>query len=464
LALLLLLLQGLGTSEAQFCESENPFSGGLDCTQILTGSVEEAEAACGVGLAMPGAAGTFTEEGRCPLYTDAGALGGECETTRDDLGGLVVASVLEFDESSPFASCDGLANVCNTFIQGQWKPASACGGGDDNTSEDGENTTPVEGEEEEGEEAVVPVVASSPALPAEVETIADGFEFTEGPLWIPTAGADPELPTSTLLFSDMRRGVIYQWNEESGLEVYANDSFGTNGKALDLAGNLISFRSGTARDVAQGSDQANATVLASDYEGKRFNSPNDGAINPMDGGIFFSDPIWGILSGEEEQEADVHGVYRIDPEGTLSVELGGDVVAMPNGVAISREGGFLYVSDTGGLAIHPNPEHSSDERPPKLTAWALEDGRVIEPPVPIWSREDFSDGMCVNEDGLWTTRSSMGFPSEYGPDGLVLTDTETGKEIGHIEIDGPTNVECHTEEDGVMYVTAANAVHKITLL
>merc|ERR1712188_17283 len=130
LAFLHLLLQG---SEAQFCESANPFSGGLDCTQIVTGSVEDAEAACGVGLAMPGAAGTFTKEGRCPLYTDAGALGGECETTRDDLGGLVVASVLELDESSPFANCDGLANVCNTFIQGQWKPASACGGGDDNT-------------------------------------------------------------------------------------------------------------------------------------------------------------------------------------------------------------------------------------------------------------------------------------------------------------------------------------------
>merc|ERR1712188_155449 len=161
----------------------------------------------------------------------------------------------------------------------------------------------------------VPVAASSPALPAEVETIADGFEFTEGPIWIPTAGADPELPTSTLLFSDMRRGTIYQWNEESVLEVYSNDSFGTNGKALDLAGNLISFRSGKARDVAQGPDMANATVLASDFEGKRFNTPNDGAINPMDGGIFFSDPsgpdrFWGILSGEEEQEADFRGVYR----------------------------------------------------------------------------------------------------------------------------------------------------------
>ena len=64
----------------------------------------------------------------------------------------------------------------------------------------------------------------------------------------------------------------------------------------------------------------------------------------------------------------------------MSVELDGDAVAMPNGVAISPEGRFLYVSDTGGLPIHPNPDHSSDERPPQLTAWALEDGRVIEPP------------------------------------------------------------------------------------
>merc|ERR1712224_215269 len=82
--------------------------------------------------------------------------------------------------------------------------------------------------------------------------------------------------------------------------------------------------------------------------------------------------------------------------------------------------------------------------------------------TPLWSREDFSDGMCVNEAGLWTTRSSMGAP-QYGPDALVLTNTSTGKEIGHIEIDSPTNVECNTEEDGVMYVTTANAVYKITL-
>ena len=261
----LLLVQAwvIGPSRAQYCESENPFSGGLDCTQIVGGSADEAETACtAIGLAMPGAIGTFTPEGRCPLYSDSDKFGGECERSRDDLdGGLVVASVLELDETSPFANCDGLANVCNTFIQGEWKAAPACeGASEDQNSEDGDaTTTPIQGDGEGIEPA-------SPALPAEVQTIADGFEFTEGPIWIPSEGADPELPTNTLLFSDMRRSIIYEWSEDKGLGIYANDSFGTNGKALDLDGQLISFRSGTSRDVAQGAHQENVTVLASSYE------------------------------------------------------------------------------------------------------------------------------------------------------------------------------------------------------
>jgi len=55
-------------------------------------------------------------------------------------------------------------------------------------------------------------------------------------------------------------------------------------------------------------------------------------------------------------------------------------------------------------------------------------------------------------------------PSIYGPKGLVLTNPSTGQEIGHIEIEDPTNVECHTEEEGVLYVTTASKVVKVTLL
>ena len=448
-------------STVGFCESENRFSGGLDCTQFVTGTAEEAKEACAQGLTMPSVAGSFTEGARCPLYLDKIRLGGECERQLES--GLVVRSVLEFDEDSPFASCSGLENVCTTFIQGQWKPASACGGGGDSDSSP-DLPAPSETEptsEEEKEVGGVP--ANSPELAAEVETLADGFDFTEGPIWIPSQGADPSLPPSTLLFSDMRRNVIYSWSNATGLGVYTNESMGTNGKAFDLDGQLIGFRSGP-RNVARGADPKSATVLAGGYEGKSFNSPNDGAVSPKDGSIFFSDPIWGILARpEEEQELDLHGVFRIDADGNV-VTLELNNLAMPNGIAISEEGDTLFVSDTGGLPIHPNPKLASDEPPPTLTAWALEEGsKVNQPPVPIWSREDLSDGMCLNERGLWSTRSGMG-PSIYGPKGLVLTNPSTGQEIGHIEIEDPTNVECHTEEEGVLYVTTASKVVKVTLL
>lgn len=460
LSALLLFFFALGSIQAQddvgYCESPNPFSDGLDCTQILSGTVEEAEEACNQGLGMPGVQGTFTANGRCPLYSaEDRAFGGECERASND---LVVASVLEAIQGSPFADCSMLENVCSTFIQGTWKPAAACDGVPP-------ETVPLDTDKEAEAETGGDSPANSPELPAKVEVLADGFEFTEGPIWIPQTGVDASLPPSTLLFSDMRTSTIYSWSEGQGVQVYSNESMGTNGKAFDGNGNLVGFRSGT-RDVVSGSldDPEAVTVLASGFEGKRFNSPNDGAVNPMDGSIYFSDPIWGILTRpDEKQELDLHGVYRIDAEGNLvSLELAS--LAMPNGIAVSPEGDFLYVSDTGGLPIHPNPDLASDEPPPTLTAWALEKGRVLEPPVPLWTREDFSDGMCLNEKGLWSTRSGMG-PSKYGPKGLVLTDPLNGEEIGHIPIEDPTNVECHTESDGsILYVTTANKVVKVTLL
>jgi len=454
---LLLMLASASAENIGYCETTNRFSGGTDCTQILSGgTVDNGKAACDAGLAMPGEAGTFTANARCPVYAIPSSFGGECK--RETTEGLVIASVLELVEGSPFANCDGLSNVCTTFVQGEWLPSSACGGGG-TSGEPQEPDDSVKQQKEDETGGDTETGSTSPALPAEVEILADTFQFTEGPVWIPATGADPSLPNNSLLFSDMRTNTMYTWSDKNGLKVYTNNSLGTNGKALDLDGNLISFRSGP-RDVAKGALPETADVVADEFEGGRFNSPNDGAVNPMDGSIYFSDPIWGIFQRYEEglQDMDVHGVYRISPEGEVMREL--DALAMPNGIAVSPLGDVLFVSDTGGLPIHPNEKLRADG-PPTLTAWALENGKVIEPPVPLWSREDYSDGMCINDKGLWSTRGGMG-PSKYGPQGLVLTDPSNGKEIGHIPISEPTNVECNAE-DGNIYVTASDKLVKVTL-
>ena len=445
-----------------YCEAPNPFSGALDCTQFAGGSAAAAAAACAQGVSTPGQAGAFTAGARCPGYA-AADFGGECTRTREQ-DGLAVASVLQV---GPAADCATLATVCSTFIRGDWVPAPACSGDDGLEDNDYDVLTAGGVQSSYAQDpATSPGAAEDAALeaagdgtlPATVEVLADGFQFLEGPVWIPAEGTDPALPPATLLFSDMLQDTIFAWSEADGLSTWTNASFGTNGKALDLDGRLVSFRHGP-RDVARGADPADATVLAADFEGRRLNSPNDGAVHPVDGGIWFSDPIWGIFIRDPGgQELDFHGVYRLGTDGNLTLELGG--TAMPNGVAISADGSVLFVSDTGGLPIHPNPALAASEPPASVSAWALEDGRVATPDAPLWSRFDYSDGMCVNEHGLWTTRGGMS-PAEAGPPGLVLSDPATGEVLGVVPVEDPTNVECNAEGDGV-FVTTRDKLVRVT--
>ena len=443
-------------AQGGYCVNDNPFSGGQDCTQFDNDvDVDAARSACAVGVSMPGQSGEFTPDARCPLYSDPDKFGGECSRVTEQ--GLAVKSVLELREGAPLSDCAGIEQVCTTFVQGDFIPSPACGGSLGSLPEGDEEVETVE----TGSENLPDEQRGTP-IAADVETLADGFQFTEGPIWIPTEGADPNLPPSTLLFSDMRADKIFAWSEARGLETFANDSRGANGKALDGEGRLVTFRHGP-RDVARGAAMENATVLADTFQGKRLNSPNDGAVSPADGSVYFSDPIWGIFIRDPQgMELDRHSVYRISPTGDITEVLAD--TAMPNGIAFSPDGKVLFVSDTGGLSIHPNPDLAATEPPASIKAWKLDEttGGVADRKNPLWKREDFSDGMCVNDRGLWTTRGGMA-PANFGPPGLVLSDPETGEEIGHIDIEDPTNVECNAE-DGKIYVTAANKVVRVTLL
>ena len=308
-------------------------------------------------------------------------------------------------------------------------------------------------------------------LAGAVETLAAGLRFAEGPVWVPgrPAGAlDPALPPATLLFSDIPADALYAWSEARGLEVFAGASGGSNGNLLDAEGRLVSCRHG-GRDLAvwsrNGTSAAEPTaeVLASTFGGRRLNSPNDAALHPADGSIYFTDPSWGIIDKPvEAQELPFHGVFRLDPR-TKNVSLVLDNLAMPNGIAFSPGGDVLYVSDTGGRADHANPAFATAEPHATIRAYALVDGAVASPDSPLWTVRDFSDGMCLSADGgLWTTRGGSAEPA-LGEKGLVLRDPATGAEKGLVPLeDPPTNVECDTESGGLL-VTAESRVYRVTL-
>ncbi len=143
---------------------------------------------------------------------------------------------------------------------------------------------------------------------AEVERLATGFTFTEGPIWNGQGGY--------LLFSDMPGDVRRRWSEEGGVEEVMRPSNKCNGMVYDADGNLLVCEHVTSSLVRERPDGTRETV-ASHFRGKELNSPND-VITKSDGSIYFSDlwygrmPVFGV---EREKELDFQGVYRIAPDG-----------------------------------------------------------------------------------------------------------------------------------------------------
>ncbi len=178
------------------------------------------------------------------------------------------------------------------------------------------------------------VVAPDAAL----ETVATGFIFTEGPLWHPHG--------HYLLFSDMPGDHMRKWTKEGGVTTFRKPSNKTNGNAWDPQGRLISCQHATStltRTEADGS----LTTLASHYQGKELNSPNDVVVH-SNGTIYFTDPIYGRVEHygvPRDPHLDFRGVYSVRPDGSALTLLAGDF-GQPNGLCFSADERFLFVNDT----------------------------------------------------------------------------------------------------------------------
>lgn len=169
---------------------------------------------------------------------------------------------------------------------------------------------------------------------AQIETVASGFQFTEGPVWH---------PGGFLLFSDLPANRIYQWQDEK-IEIFRQDSGNADGNALDREGRLLSAEY-RHRRISRLEKDGTIVTLASQYEGKRLNSPNDLVVK-SDGSIYFTDPSYGLESyGLKKQPSELgfSGVYRISPDGQLTLLV--KDLTHPNGIAFSPNEQKLYVSD-----------------------------------------------------------------------------------------------------------------------
>ena len=203
---------------------------------------------------------------------------------------------------------------------------------------------------------------------AKLERIAEGFIWAEGPVWFDEIGE--------LRFSDIPNNRMMAWTQEGGLRVFRQPAQSTNGHTRDRDGAMISCEH-TGRCVSRTRMDGTYEVLATHWQGKRLNSPNDVVVK-SDGSIWFTDPPYGIISDHEgiRAESDIgsNNVYRIDPD-TGAVELVADDFDRPNGLAFSVDESVLYVADSGRARGHGFG--TDDSRPHHVRALTVVDGRRL---------------------------------------------------------------------------------------
>ena len=171
-----------------------------------------------------------------------------------------------------------------------------------------------------------------------VEAVASGFGFTEGPIWHPRE--------RHLTFSDMPGNEIRRWTPAGGVVSFRKPSNMANGNTYDRQGRMLTCEHATSRVTRTAADGA-ITVLATHYQGKELNSPNDIVVK-SDGWIYFTDPTYGRMpyyGVERPSELGFQGVYRMAEDGSGLTLLVGDF-AQPNGLCFSRDERRLFVNDT----------------------------------------------------------------------------------------------------------------------
>ena len=248
---------------------------------------------------------------------------------------------------------------------------------------------------------------------AEVEQLATGFTFTEGPIWNPAG--------QYLLFSDMPGDTRRRWDEQNGIEVIASPSNKGNGMTLDANGQLIVCEHSTSSLVRMDPDgkNGNREVLASHYEGRELNSPNDVCVK-SDGTIWFSDPWYGrmpVFGVERERELGWQGVFRVGPDGgdpVLVVDK--DEYEQPNGLCFSPDESLLYINDTPKAWIKVYDVGADN---------TLSNGRLFFDNIGSGVIEEgIPDGMKCDEQGnIWVT----------GPGGVWVISAD-GEHLGTVQV------------------------------
>jgi gluconolactonase len=276
---------------------------------------------------------------------------------------------------------------------------------------------------------------------ARLERLVSGFRWAEGPAYFPAS--------RYLIWSDIPNDRIMRYDEVSGaIHVYRAPSRFSNGNTIDRQGRLITCEHG-GRQVTRTEHDGSLTVLASHYEGKRLNSPNDAVVR-SDGSIWFTDPAYGIDSDYEghkgESEIGACHVYRIDPQ-SGEIRIVADDFARPNGIAFSLDERKLYVADTGATHAPDGPRH--------IRVFDVnEAGRLTGGEVFATCYHGLFDGFRLDEDGRIWTSAGDGVHC-YEPDGTLIGKILVPEIVANVVFGGPRR--------NRLYICATTSVYSMLL-
>jgi gluconolactonase len=290
-----------------------------------------------------------------------------------------------------------------------------------------------------------PIVSLLPGLTelvdpaAQVEQIATGFGFTEGPAWDRRSGR--------LVFVDIRADALYEWREGASHRVLRSPSGVSNGNTFDAEGRLVTCEMGGRRLIRMAAD-GSVEALVDDYEGKRLSGPNDVVRGP-DGALYFTDMRGGLQRSTDgtypDRELPFWGVFRYDPAGG-SLSIIADDFDLPNGLVISADGRQLLVNDT--IRSHVRRfELAPDGTSKDLGVFCeVTRGDVVGRP----------DGMKLDAQGnLYVTANTDDGVWVYNPAGELLGFIDVGE--------GPANCAFGGADWRTLYVTARTSVYRLPL-
>ncbi len=287
----------------------------------------------------------------------------------------------------------------------------------------------------------------------EVEILAEGFVWTEGPLWLEEE--------NMLIFSDIPPNTIYSWSEEGGKQQYLNPSgytgdeqrggeVGSNGLLLNPEGKLVLCQHGDRRmalmNAPLSAPEPDYSTIVDNYQGKKLNSPNDAAYSSA-GALYFTDPPYGLEKNVDDplKELEFQGVYKLD-QGQLHLLT--DKMTRPNGIALSVDESKLYVANS-------DPQSAIWMEFSILENGLIDEGRVFYDATEwVGTHKGLPDGMTVHSSGtIFAT----------GPGGVWIFDSE-GNHLGTIYTGQATSNCTLGNNSKYLYITADMYLMRVALI